>query len=135
MDRRNDARACEKRSRQRQKKRENHEKHIPGFEHPPFFLNDDRMEKCGGGKPGHERGVFYRIPRPVASPPEDFIRPRSSQEISAGEKEPGGDRPFPNLEEPLIIETTGDERGHGERKRYAHPDIAEVKRRRMNHHV
>ena len=90
--------------------------------------------KRRGGEPGEQRGVFDRIPGPVATPAEFDVSPLRAQDDADGEEKPGEQRPSPRGVDPVIIPASGGQCAdhHGERNREA--GIAEEQQRRMGDH-
>ena len=104
MDRRQDSRSREKSSEDRQTESDDDQREVPNFKHPPALLHLYRMQKSSGRQPGHERGIFHRIPRPVTAPAEDMIGPPGADEIAGRQKEPSDDRPAAGGDNPCFID-------------------------------
>ena len=84
---------------------------------------------------GSSAGVLDRIPRPVAAPPELFVRPDHPERQAERQEQPAEHRPAADGAQPRVVEVPGDERRDAERERDRHPDEAGVERRRVNRHV
>src|SRR5687767_7709760 len=65
----------------------------PGFQGAAAFQDDIGMEQRRACKPGQQRGVFYRIPKPKSAPAQFTISPPTSKADTEGEKAPGKQYP------------------------------------------
>ena len=109
--------------------------HVPGLQHAAFFLHHHGMQKGSAGEPRHQRRVLNRVPGPVASPAEDGIGPVRAKKNSAGEKSPGHHRPAAGDVDPLLARILHRQCAQSKGKRNSESHIAEIKHRRMNHHL
>src|SRR6266566_6226964 len=75
---------CEECTEDGKQKRGENQPHVPGLQHPAFFLHHYGMEESGAGEPRHQRRVLHRIPAPVASPTQDGVGPMRAQKNTAG---------------------------------------------------
>ena len=75
MNRSQDAGAHEEGADQRQREGQDGEQHGPDFQRIALFDDDGRMQQRGGHQPGHEAGVFHRVPEPPAAPAQFVIGP------------------------------------------------------------
>src|SRR5208282_809594 len=88
----------------------------------------------GAGDPGHERGVFHRVPGPVAAPTEDGVGPVGAEKDADGLEGPGHHGPAASDVDPFLAGITAKERGESEGERDRESGVAEVEVRRMNGH-
>src|SRR5439155_16610490 len=95
------AAAGEERAEDGKQKRGENQPHVPGLQHPAFFLHHYGMEESSAGEPGHQRRVLHRIPAPVASPTQDRISPMRAEKNAAGKKAPSHHRPAASDLNPL----------------------------------
>src|SRR3546814_4554677 len=89
------------------------------------------MKQSRRRQPGHERGVFDRIPEPPPAPAELIIGPVDARRDAEREEDPGGEHPGPHRPRESCADVAGDERADREGKSDRDADIAEVERRRM----
>ncbi len=108
---------------------------VPVLHHAALFLHHDRVQKGGAGEPGHERGIFHRVPAPVSAPPEHRIGPVRAEEDAAGQEEPGHHGPAAGDVNPLLARVAHHQRAEGKRERHAEAHVSQVKHRRMDHHL
>ena len=126
--------AREERAEDGETERGDEERQVPYAQHSPALLHEYRVDVGGRGDPRHERGVFHRVPRPHAAPPEHLVAPPAPEDDSEREEAEGEQRPPSRGEQPALTETTSHERGDRERKRHGHADVPEVQKRRVEHH-
>ncbi len=74
-----EARAGEEGAENGEEERQRQEKDVPHPHHVPPLLNQDGVQIGGAHQPGQERGVFNRIPGPIAAPAELFVRPEAAE--------------------------------------------------------
>ena len=108
--------------------------HIPHLHHAALFLHHHRVQKSGPGKPGHQGGVFHRVPAPVAAPSEYGIGPARSQEDPHGEEQPRQHGPMPGGLDPLLPRLLRNERGQCKGKGDRESHIPQVQHGRMDCH-
>ena len=122
MNRIEHARAHQKSTQQRQGKRADGEQHGPGFEAPALLSNYQAVDQRRADKPGHQRGVFNRIPEPPTAPAQFGVRPPRTQADAESEEGPRHQRPGTRPARPSYIESAGQQRrngkGKGHRKSY-----------------
>ena len=107
---------------------------VPDLQHPLPFLDHHRVEEGGAGEPGHERGVFDRVPAPVAAPAELHVGPAAAEQDAAAEEEPRDERPAPGARDPGGVEPPGPQRRHAVRERDHEAHEAGVEDRRVDRH-
>src|SRR3990167_1837592 len=90
------------------------------------------MQKRRARKPWHEGSVFDRVPRPEAAPTKLIICPPGAERDTDSQKHPRGERPRAHRFRPIrvdaLLQKPCDRIGEGDRE----PDIAEIKKRRMD---
>ena len=111
------------------------ERHVPDFQHAAFFLHHDRVQERRAGEPRHERGVFYRIPAPVAAPAQDGVGPVCAEKDSNRQEAPRHHGPAAGDVDPLFAGILHDERAQGEGEGDGEADVSQVKHGRMNDHL
>ncbi len=131
---RDDAGACQERAEDGQEEREANQEHVPHLEHVPALLNHGGVHVRRRGEPRQTGGVFHRIPGPVATPAQLFVRPAHAEHVADGQKQEREQHPLARGDDPFVVEPAGYQRGHAERKRYRAPDEARVQRRRVDDH-
>ena len=89
------------------------------------------MKQRGAGEPGHQRGIFHRVPKPEPAPAELVIGPPAPERDAKRERAPGHQHPRPHDARERFIDTPADERGRRKGKHDRKADIAEIKDRRM----
>src|ERR1017187_4712550 len=110
------------------------ERHVPDFQHAAFFLHHDGMQKRSAGEPGHERGIFHRVPSPVTAPSEDSVSPVRAEEDADGEEAPGHHGPAARNLNPFLAGILHDERAQREGEGNGEADVSQVEHRRMDDH-
>ena len=60
---------------------------------PRFSVTAQRVDQRGADQPGHERGIFHRVPEPPAAPAELVVGPPGAQRDADAEEGPGDDGP------------------------------------------
>ncbi|MNQ30429.1 hypothetical protein D3C85_437740 [compost metagenome] len=93
------------------------------------------MDQRGARQPGHERGVFNRVPEPPSAPAQDVIGPGAAQQNADGQEGPGGQRPGADPARPQRVQFAGQERGNGEGKGHREAHVAHVQHGRMHDHA
>ena len=89
------------------------------------------MEQGGGREPGHEGGVFHRVPEPEAAPAELVIGPPASKRDAGGQARPGCESPRAHPARPGPVHPAFQQGRDGEGERHREADIAEIEQRRM----
>ena len=89
------------------------------------------MEQRRAREPGHERGVFHRVPEPEAAPAQLVIGPPAAQRDAQRQRRPGEQRPGPHPARPGGVDAALDQAGDGEGEGHGKPDIAEIEQGRM----
>src|SRR5208337_378920 len=117
----------------KQKRREN-ERHVPHFQHAAFFLHHDGMQKRGAGEPGHKRGIFHRVPSPIAAPSEDSVSPVRAEENSDSEEAPSHHGPAAGDVNPFLAGILHDQRAQRKGKGNGEADISQIQHGRMDDH-
>ena len=131
------ARAHQEGAEQRQRKCRDGQQQGPAAETAALFGDRLRMQQGCTGQPGHEAGVFDRIPEPPAAPAQFVIGPPAAQCDADGQARPGdvGPRPRPaqparNLFRPRGVAV--EQRRDRERERDRETHVAHVEHRRMH---
>ena len=93
------------------------------------------MQQGRSHQPGHERGVFHRIPEPPAAPAQHVVSPGAAQQNAQRQKAPGRQRPRARPACPGSTQLARDQCRQRERKRHGKAHIAHVQQRRMQHHA
>ena len=92
------------------------------------------MQVGRAGQPREERGVLHRVPRPVAAPPQDLVRPPGAQQDPHRQAAPGHERPAAGLQQPALPHATRGQRRHRQGERHGEAHIAQVEHRRVERH-
>ena len=132
MHRGDHARAHQKCAEQAERKGADGQQYGPVLEHIPLFGRRERMDQGRADQPGHEGGVFHRVPEPPAAPAELVIGPPAAKRDADGQKHPGQDRPGPRPSGPGGVQPATEQGGDGKAKRHGKADIAHIKHRRMD---
>ncbi len=115
----------------RQREGQNGEKNRPAFQGAALFDNNGRVQEGGRRKPGHQRGVLYRVPEPPAAPAKLVICPPASKGDAGCQCAPGCRYPRSDMARPVTVDLPLDQPGHGKGKGHRQPDIADIERRRV----
>ncbi len=134
VNRRDDAAAGQEGAEDRQREGQQDQQHVPDPEHVLLFLDHHRVQERGAGQPGHQRGVLHRIPGPVAAPAQLDVGPVGTEQHAGAQRGPGEQRPAPSGAEPDVAGAAGDQCGDGEGEGDRECDVADVQRRRVDHH-
>ena len=67
------------------------QQHRPALEHAALFGDRQRVHQRGADQPGHERGVFHRVPEPPAAPAQLVVGPPGAEHDADAEEGPGDD--------------------------------------------
>ena len=89
------------------------------------------MDERGTCKPGHERGVFHRVPEPPTTPSQFVVRPPTAERDTQGQECPGAIRPGSRPTRPGTVQAAGQERRDRESEGYRETDVARVQHRRV----
>ena len=95
----------------------------------------ERMDQRGADQPGHERGVFHRIPEPPAAPAEFVVGPVAAERDAEGEEDPRRGGPGARPARPGGVEPAVEQCRDGEGEGHREADVAHVEHRRMEHHA
>src|SRR5436305_15264201 len=87
------------------------------------------MERRGGGEPGQERGVLYRVPGPVPSPAEHLVGPPAAEHDRASEEDPGDEQEVAQRPDEVVSQAPDEEGGAGETAGDRHAHEARVEER------
>ena len=109
--------------------------HVPDLQHAALLLHHDRMQEGRARKPRHQRGIFYRIPSPVAAPAQDRVSPVRSQENAAGEEAPGHHGPAAGDVNPFFAGILHDQRAEGKCEGNGKADVSQIQHGRMDDHL
>ena len=135
MHRADHARAREQRAENRQHEGDEDQPDVPHLHHAALFLHHHGVQESGAGNPRQQRGVFDRIPRPVAAPAEHRVSPvRAEQDANALEA-PRHHGPAAGDVNPLLTGVAPEQRGQPKSERNRESGVAEIEHRRMNHHL
>ena len=126
------ARAHQKSPQQRQRERADGQQHRPGFEASAFFRDHQAVDQRCAAQPGHERGVFNRVPEPPTAPTQLGVSPPGAQADAETQEGPCHQRPGARPTRPGHIKPSGQQRGNGEGKGHGKTDVAHVKHGRVN---
>ena len=127
--------ANEESSKQAKREGDDGEQHGPAAEGSPLLGHGERMDQRGPHQPGHERGVFHRVPEPPAAPAELVVGPAAAERDADGEKRPGHRGPGTRPARPGGVELAGKQRRDGEGEGDREADVAHVQHRRVQHHA
>ena len=133
MNRIEHARAHQKSTQQRQGKCADGQQHSPGFEAPPLLSHHQAVDQCRADKPGHQRGVFNRIPEPPTAPAQFGVSPPGTQADAESQEGPCHQRPGARPARPGHIESAGQQRRNGKGKGYGKTHVTHVEHGRMDH--
>jgi hypothetical protein len=97
-----------------------------------FSITSAECKQRRAHQPGHEGGVFHRIPEPPAAPAELVIGPVTAHRDAGGQEHPGGQRPWPHPAGPGRVDASFDQRRDGKGEGNREADIAEIEQRRMD---
>ena len=90
------------------------------------------MQQGGAGEPGHQRGVFHRVPEPPASPAQFIIGPVGAHRDAERQAHPSEQGPGSHPTRPRRIDAALDQRCNGKRKGDGETDITQIEHRRMH---
>ena len=110
--------AHEKCARQRQRKGDDGQEQCPTFQRVAFFSHQSRMQQGRARQPRHERGVFYRIPKPKTAPTQFVIGPIRTERDAQSQKNPSRQNPRAHAARPILPVFFSGERG--QRKSISH---------------
>ena len=133
MNRIEHARAHQKSTQQRQGKCADGQQHGPGFEAPTLLSNHQAVDQCRADKPGHQRGVFNRIPEPPTAPAQFGVSPPGTQADAESQEGPCHQRPWARPARPSHIESAGQQRRNGKGKGHGKTHVAHVEHGRVDH--
>ena len=131
MDRSEDPRTHQERAQHAHGKGHHAQHDRPGAQCIARSQNAGRMQQRGGGKPGHQAGIFHRIPEPPAAPAQLVISPVGTGGDADGEEDPRGQHPRPHNASEFRRHVARDQRTHGKAESHRKADIADIKRGRM----
>ena len=126
------ARAHQEGAQQAQGKGDDGKKNSPGLQGNPLFRNDGRMQQRRTRQPGHEGGVFHRVPEPPAAPAQLVIGPPGAEHDADGQERPGDNGPWPRPARPCSIQAAAQQRSDGEGEGDGEADIPHVQHRRVD---
>ena len=129
------AAACGERAEDHGGEGEDHEEHVPHFQHAPLLLNHHTVNERRTNQPRDERRVFHRVPAPVTAPAEHVICPAPAEQQAQREEQPCDQRPAPRRLDPVGGQVAGSQRRHCKRKRNHEAREAEIQHRRVNDHA
>ena len=75
----------------------------PGRGDPAPLVDEGGVQVRGGEQPGHERRIFNRVPRPVATPTEHIVGPPAAEDDADGQAQPGYEHPAAQRRAPGVI--------------------------------
>ena len=90
------------------------------------------MQQRGACQPGHEGGIFDRVPEPEAAPAKLVIGPVGAHRDAACQEYPGGQHPGAHPARPRGVDPSFDQSRDSEREADRKPDIAQIKQRRVH---
>ncbi len=108
---------------------------VPALHHAALLLHHDGVQEGGAGEPGHQAGVFDRVPSPVAAPAQHGVGPVHAEHDAEGEEEPRDHRPAASDVDPLLAGVAHHQCAEREGKGHGEADVAEVEHRRMDGHL
>ncbi len=117
---------------QAQGKGEDGQQYCPAFEQAAFFRRRQRVDQGGAGEPGHEGGVFHRIPEPPATPAQFVIGPPAAEHDPEAQEGPGDVGPGSRPARPGSVQAAAQQGGDGEGKGHREAHIAHIQQRRVN---
>ena len=126
------ARAHQEGAEQAQRESGNRQQQRPGGKGATLFGDRLRVDQRRADQPGHERGVFDRVPEPPATPAQFVIGPPAAQRDADGQEGPGDIGPRPRPAHPLAIHPTIHQCGDGEGESHGEADVTHVQHRRMH---
>src|SRR5437899_7312761 len=74
------------------------------------------MQEGGARQPRHQRGIFHRVPSPVAAPAEHGIGPMRPEQNASALEAPGDHRPLARDVNPLLTRIAAQQRKWTDRK-------------------
>jgi hypothetical protein len=116
---------------QREAEGEDRQQDRPAFQRLALLHHDGGMQERRRDQPGHEGGVFDRVPEPEPAPAELVIGPPGAEPDADRQEHPGRQRPGPHPAAPGGVHPPLDQGGDGEGEGHREADVAEVEERRM----
>ena len=115
-------------------KRGAQQRKVPHTQHAASFLDHHRMQVGGTGQPRQQRGVFHRVPAPVATPAQHLVGPPGTQDDAHGEKAPRHQGPASGFHQPALTQPTGDQCPDGEGEWHGEAHVPQVQHGRVKGH-
>ncbi|MNZ64235.1 hypothetical protein D3C78_824020 [compost metagenome] len=108
------------------------QQHGPALEHAALFGHRQGVDQRGAHQPGHEGGVFHRVPEPPAAPAQLVVGPPGAEHDADAEEGPGDDGPGPRPARPGRVQAAAEQGGDGEGEGHREAHVAHVEHRRVD---
>ena len=89
------------------------------------------MQQSRRGQPRHQRGIFNGVPEPPAAPAELVISPIAARRDAHSQENPRQQYPWSHRTCKSGTDFAGEQRTYSKRERNRQPNIADVKRGRV----